>query len=51
MEESELRNPIKDKSFDFAIRMVKFYKFLSEEKREYVLSKQILRLGTAIGHW
>ncbi len=49
MEGAEMGNPIKDKSFDFAIRMVKFYKFLSEEKKEYVLSKQILRSGTAVG--
>lgn len=42
-------NIAKEKSFAFAIRIVGLYKFLSEEKREYVLSKQVLRSGTAIG--
>ena len=40
---------IRDKSKAFAIRIIKLYKFLLEEKREYVLSKQILRCGTSIG--
>ena len=42
-------NTIKTKSFQFAIRIVHLYKYLSDEKREYVLSKQILRSGTSIG--
>ena len=42
-------NIIKEKSYSFAIRIVKLYKFLSEEKKEYTLSKQILKSGTAIG--
>ncbi|MBE6748958.1 MAG: four helix bundle protein [Ruminococcaceae bacterium] len=42
-------NPIKDKSFRFAIRIVNLYKYLSTEKQEYVLSKQLLRSGTSIG--
>lgn len=42
-------NLIKDKSFDFALRIVKLYQFLSDTKKEYVLSKQILRCGTSIG--
>jgi four helix bundle protein len=37
------------KSLAFAVRIVNFYKYLCEEKKEYVLSKQILRSGTAIG--
>ena len=40
---------IKNKSFSFAIRIINLYKFLVENKREYVLSKQLLRSGTAIG--
>jgi four helix bundle protein len=40
---------IKNKSFHFAIRIVKLHKFLLENKKEYVLSKQVLRSGTAIG--
>ena len=42
-------NIIQEKSFAFAIRIVKLYKFLCEEKKEFVLSKQILRSGTSIG--
>ena len=42
-------NVIKDKSYAFALRVIKAYKFLSNEKREFVLSKQMLRSGTAIG--
>ncbi|MBQ7711323.1 MAG: four helix bundle protein [Bacteroidales bacterium] len=37
------------KSMAFAVRCVKFYKYLSEEKKEYVISKQLLRSGTSIG--
>jgi four helix bundle protein len=40
---------IKDKSFNFALRVVKLYKYLKENKKEYILSKQVLRSGTAIG--
>jgi four helix bundle protein len=40
---------IKKKSFDFAIRIVKLYKYLVDKKTEYVLSKQMLWSGTAIG--
>ena len=42
-------NVISEKSLKFAVRMVKFYQFLCEEKKEYVLSKQVLRSGTSIG--
>ena len=37
------------KSKRFAIRIVNLYRFLCEEKKEYVMSKQILRCGTSIG--
>ena len=40
---------IRTKTIDFAIRIVNFYKYLCEEKKEYVMSKQILRSGTSIG--
>jgi len=40
---------IQQKSLAFAIRIVKLYKHLIENKKEYVLSKQLLRSGTAIG--
>jgi len=40
---------LRDKSYAFALRIIKLYKYLSESNREYVLSKQILRSGTSIG--
>ncbi len=36
-------------SLDFALRIVKLYKYLCEQKTEYVMSKQLLRSGTSIG--
>src|SRR5690554_6202648 len=42
-------NMIREKSLAFAIRIVNLYKQILEEKKEYVLSKQLLRSGTAIG--
>lgn len=42
-------NVIKNKSFLFAIRIVKLYKYLCEHYKEYVLSKQLLRCGTSVG--
>ena len=44
-----MKGGIKDKSFAFAIRVIRLYKILVTEKREYVLSKQLLKSGTAIG--
>jgi four helix bundle protein len=42
-------NIIKAKSFAFALRIVKLYQYLTDVKKEFVLSKQLLRSGTAIG--
>ena len=42
-------NIIQEKSFAFAIRIVNLYKYLCDEKKEFVLSKQLLRSGTSIG--
>lgn len=42
-------NIIKSKSFSFAVRIVKLFQFLQTEKKEFVMSKQMLRCGTAIG--
>ena len=42
-------NVLKDKSFSLAIEIVRVYKYLIEEKREYVMSKQLLRSGTSVG--
>lgn len=43
------RNVVKEKSFSFAIRIVKLYQFLVSDEKEYVLSKQLLRSGTSVG--
>ena len=42
-------NVIVDKSKAFALRIIKLYKYLTDEKREYILSKQVLKSGTSIG--
>lgn len=42
-------NIVMSKSYTFALRIIKLYKYLVTEKKEYVLSKQLLRSGTAIG--
>ncbi len=44
-----MKNILKEKSFALALRIIKLYKFLIENKKEYVLSKQILRSGTSVG--
>ena len=40
---------VAEKSFNFAVRVVKLYKYLCDERKEFVLSKQLLRSGTSIG--
>ncbi len=45
----ETENVIVKKSKDFALRIINMYKYLCMEKREYVISKQVLRSGTSIG--
>lgn len=42
-------NVVKTKSFLFSIRIVNLYKFLTQEKKEFIISKQLLRSGTSIG--
>ncbi len=42
-------NIVKDKSFDFALQIISLYKDLRYKKKEYVMSKQLLRSGTSIG--
>jgi four helix bundle protein len=42
-------NIIQEKTFNFAVRIVKAYQYLINEKKEFVLSKQLLRCGTSIG--
>ena len=40
---------IKDKSFAFAVRIIRLYQHISENKKEFILSKQLVRSGTSIG--
>ena len=42
-------NTVYTKTFDFSIRIVKLYKYLCDDKKEFVVSKQLLRCGTSIG--
>ncbi len=44
-----MKNVVRDKSFVFALHIVKLSKFLQNEKKEFVISKQVLRSGTAVG--
>ncbi|MEZ5426624.1 MAG: four helix bundle protein [Pyrinomonadaceae bacterium] len=46
---NEKENVLKVKSYQFALRIVNLYKHLVEKKKEFVLSKQVLRSGTSIG--
>lgn len=50
MENGHLKeNVVKDKSYGFALRIIRLYKHLIAEHKEFVLSKQVLRSGTSIG--
>ena len=42
-------NIIQTKSFEFALKIIKLFNYLNQEKHEYILSKQLLRSGTSIG--
>ena len=42
-------NPVEAKSFEFAVRIVKFSKWLKRERKEFEIANQILRCGTSIG--
>lgn len=42
------QNPTYEKALLFAIRIVKVYKYLTEEKRKFIISKQLLRCGTSL---
>ena len=46
---SEKKSILKERSFQFSIRVITIYKYLKESKKEFVLSKQLLRSGTAVG--
>ena len=43
------RETVRDKSMDFAVRIVRLSKYLNEQKHEYVIANQVLRSGTSIG--
>ncbi|GAA0117247.1 four helix bundle protein [Clostridium senegalense] len=43
------KNLVYERAFEFSINIVNCYKYLTSEKREYILSKQVLRSGTSIG--
>ena len=47
--QTEIENNIYDLSKEFAIRIVKLYNYLKDNKQEYVMSKQLFRSGTSIG--
>jgi len=42
-------NVLKKKSFDFALRIVNLYKYMQDNKKEYIMSKQLMRSGTSVG--
>jgi len=43
------KNVVKDKSFAFALRIVRLFNYLQSEKKEFIMSKQLMRSGTAVG--
>lgn len=49
MNSEKSKSPLRDKSYAFAIKIVKLCQSLVSEKKEFVLSKQVLRSGTSIG--
>ena len=44
-----MKNVIQEKSFHFALRIVKLYNYLQKAKHEYIMARQLLRCGTSIG--
>jgi four helix bundle protein len=44
-----MKSIVENKAYVFALRMIKAYKYLTQEQREFIISKQMLRSGTAIG--
>ena len=46
---SDFEQGVADKSYSLALRIIKLYQYLKDEKKEFVLSKQVLRSGTSIG--
>ena len=48
-EQPKNNDPLNEKSFSFSLRIIKLFKYMQSSHKEYILSKQILRSGTAIG--
>ena len=46
---NQTNSPLKQKSRDFAVRIIRLYKYLKIEEKEYVIAGQLLRSGTSIG--
>lgn len=44
-------SPLLEKSYKFALRIVKLCRYLMEEKNEYVISRELLRTGTSVGSY
>jgi four helix bundle protein len=44
-----MESVLKNKSYQFALRIIKLFRYMGEKHKEYILSKQLLRSGTAIG--
>ena len=44
-----VESKIKEKSYSFSLKIIRFYQHLTQQKKEFVLSKQLLRSGTSIG--
>ncbi|MEC4991112.1 MAG: four helix bundle protein [Oscillatoria sp. PMC 1068.18] len=44
-----MKSKVYSKAYQFSIRVIKAYKYLIEEKKEFILSKQLLKSGTSIG--
>ena len=51
MSNEQLKNkdPLNEKSFSFSLRIIKLFKYMQNNHKEYILSKQLLRSGTAVG--
>ncbi len=48
-EQPKNSDPLNEKSFSFSLRIIKLFKYMQNDHKEYILSRQILRSGTAIG--
>jgi four helix bundle protein len=49
MDYVEKENVVKNKSFAFSVRIVRLYQYLANQKKEFIIAKQLLRSGTSVG--